>query len=71
MRHELPLFVASRDASQEDADEPMCPTTLLMAHEEGDGVWPVASDMDAFLIGSRGMAFQRPLAEEQVRLFHW
>lgn len=49
----------------------MCPTTLLMAHEEGDGVWPVASDMDAFLIGSRGMAFQRPLAEEQVRLFHW
>ena len=54
----------------------MNPTTLLMAHEEMDadgkgGVRPVASDLDAFLIGSKGMAFNDPLPPEQLRLIEW
>ena len=55
---------------QHDAHAPMNPLTLLMAHEERH-VRPVASDMDPFLMGSRGMQLQRPLPREQVELMRW
>ena len=56
---------------QEDGRDPMNPRRLLMAHEESSGIRPVASDLDAFLIGSRGLAFDAPLAAEQQQLVHW
>ena len=52
---------------QHDADDPLNPNGLLVAYEENDKVLPVASDIDAFTIGSRGVAF-RPLPAEQLRL---
>ena len=42
---------------QDDGEDPMNPVRLLVAHmEENGSVRPVASDLDAFLIGSKGMA---------------
>ena len=32
---------------------------------------PVASDLDAFLIGSKGMTFNGPLPPEQLTLVEW
>ena len=55
---------------QHDASDPMNPRTLLMAHEESQ-VRPVASDMDPFLIGSKGMPITEPLPSEQEELQRW
>ena len=55
---------------QHDVHNPMSPHTLLMAHEESQ-VRPVASDMDALLIGSKGMPFQVTLPEDQVVMMSW
>lgn len=54
---------------QWDQAKPMNPRGLLVAYEE-DQVRPVASDMDAFLMGSKGLDFQ-PLPSEQVDLVNW
>jgi len=56
---------------QWDQDDPMNPRGLLIAHEEPIGVRPVASDIDAFLIGSRGMPAGPALPEEQLSLVRW
>jgi hypothetical protein len=47
----------------------MNPRGLLIAYEE-EQVRPVASDLDAFLIGSKGVSFE-PLPNEQVALIDW
>jgi hypothetical protein len=54
---------------QYDAGDPMNPRGLLIAYEE-DEVKPVASDLDAFLIGSRGVDFE-PLPDDQCELVRW
>ena len=57
---------------QDDEGDPLNPLQLLMAHEEEvHGVRPVVSDLDAFLLGSKGMESTEPLAEDQVQLMHW
>lgn len=56
---------------QDDGQDPMNPRRLLVAHEEIDWVKPVASDIDAFLIGSKGMAFGEPLPPEQLQQIEW
>ena len=57
------------DQWQDDVDDPLNPLRLLMAHEEDVyGVRPVASDLDAFLIGSKGMKAGPPIADDQVDL---
>jgi hypothetical protein len=56
---------------QHDTANAMNPVTLLMAHEEERGVLPVASDMDPFLVGSRGMPIEQPLPPDQVELLKW
>ena len=56
---------------QYDRENPMNPRGLLMAHEEEIGVRPVASDIDAFLIGSKGMEAGPPLPDDQLKLAHW
>ena len=55
---------------QHDHAHPMNPRTLLMAHEEKH-VRPVASDMDPFLIGWKGVAMSRPMPAEQIELLQW
>jgi hypothetical protein len=53
---------------QFDTAEPMNPCGLLVAYEENGRVRPVASDIDAFLIGSRGQSFEAPMPSEQLHL---
>jgi hypothetical protein len=43
--------------SQFDDDDVMNPRGLLVAYEENGRVQPVASDFDAFLIGSLGLEY--------------
>ena len=47
----------------------MNPRGLLIAYEE-DLILPVVSDLDPFLMGSRGLAFE-PLPAEQLDLVRW
>ena len=57
---------------QDDVEDALNPLRLLMAHEEDvHGVRPVASDLDAFLIGSKGMDPGPPIADDQVDLSRW
>ena len=55
---------------QADGKDPLNPHGLLMAHMEGSAVKPVASDMDLFLIGLRGVEFEA-LPEQQADLALW
>ena len=57
---------------QHDAQRPLNPRGLLVALEEAEigRVRPVASDFDAFLVGSRGIRFEA-LPEDQVKLVRW
>lgn len=57
---------------QYDAKRPLNPRGLLVAleEEELEKVNPVASDFDAFLVGSRGVNFE-PLPPDQVQLVRW
>ena len=54
---------------QTDDDDPLNPVSLLVAYAEAR-VLPVASDMDAFLFGSRGVAPEQ-LPRDQVPLVTW
>ena len=57
---------------QYDVDDAMNPRGLLIAHEEAVGVKPVASDIDAFVIGSKGMAAEAPpMAADQIEMLQW
>ena len=50
---------------------PMEPRMLLMAYEEGGGVKPVVSDFDCFVLGTRGVRYNRSIPAEQVELLQW
>ena len=54
---------------QYDTLRPLNPRGLLMAHEE-DRVRPVASDVDTFLVGSRGVTY-KPMAPDQLEIMRW
>ena len=54
---------------QHDARRPLNPCGLLLAYEE-ETVKPVVSDIDGFLIGSKGMRFE-PTSSEQVQMISW
>mmetsp|Transcript_4728 Transcript_4728/g.10519 ORF Transcript_4728/g.10519 Transcript_4728/m.10519 type:complete len:824 (-) Transcript_4728:6-2477(-) len=56
---------------QVDHETPMSPRTLVMAYEEKGRVLPVVSDFDCFLVGTRGVRFDQPLAPNQVDLVNW
>jgi hypothetical protein len=56
------------------ASDPMNPYELLMAYEEKGRVIPVASDFDAFLVGTRGVSFDPSggaLPKEQLSTLKW
>merc|ERR1711971_1188470 len=42
-----------------------------MAYEENDLVKPVVSDFDCFLVGTRGVAYNKPLGEHELSMLHW
>eukprot|EP00986_Skeletonema_menzelii_P006219 scaffold2344_cov149-Skeletonema_menzelii.AAC.4 len=54
---------------------PLCPLGLLMAYEEGDNetgkVTPVVSDFDCFLVGTRGVEYRDPLADQELSVLKW
>lgn len=51
-----------------DDCDPLCPLTLVMAYEEKGKVLPVVSDFDGFLIGTKGVEYDRPLPPEQIEI---
>jgi len=56
---------------QMSKDSPMQPRTLLIAYEEFGTVKPVVSDFDCFLLGSRGVKYDKPISQDQVELTKW
>ena len=54
---------------QTDLKNPLNPVSLVVAYAE-QKVLPVSSDMDAFLVGSRGVAATE-IPKDQVPLVHW
>ena len=54
---------------QHDHARPMNPRGLLIAYEE-ESIKPVCSDIDAFMIGSRGVSFA-PMPADQLSLIDW
>ncbi|CAJ1962659.1 unnamed protein product [Cylindrotheca closterium] len=50
---------------------PLNPLDFVMAYEENNGVMPVVSDFDCFLIGTRGVEYQDPLPEDQLKVLQW
>jgi len=52
-------------------ENPMNPLSLLVAYEENERVLPVVSDFDCFLIGTRGVSYDEPLAKDQVDQLGW
>jgi hypothetical protein len=50
---------------------PMNPLNFVMAYEEDNRVMPVVSDFDCFLIGTRGVEYKEPLAEDQLKVLKW
>eukprot|EP00550_Attheya_septentrionalis_P000144 CAMPEP_0198287866 /NCGR_PEP_ID=MMETSP1449-20131203/6552_1 /TAXON_ID=420275 /ORGANISM="Attheya septentrionalis, Strain CCMP2084" /LENGTH=792 /DNA_ID=CAMNT_0043985917 /DNA_START=125 /DNA_END=2503 /DNA_ORIENTATION=+ len=56
---------------QYDESKPMNPLSLLIAYEENNNVLPVASDFDAFLIGTRGVKYESQLPPNQIELVKW
>jgi hypothetical protein len=56
---------------QVSENDPLKPQTFVVAYEENGSVAPVASDFDCFLVGTRGVVFDEPMATEQVELMKW
>uniref|UniRef100_A0A7S3VCX3 Uncharacterized protein n=1 Tax=Chaetoceros debilis TaxID=122233 RepID=A0A7S3VCX3_9STRA len=54
-----------------DSSAGLCPQGLIIAYEDGGSVVPVASDFDCFTVGTRGVAYDSPMAKEQVELMKW
>jgi len=54
---------------QHDQENPLNPCSLLVAYAEKK-VLAVVSDFDAFLVGSKGMAYE-PLPDDQVETLTW
>ena len=58
------------DPGEEDCD-PLCPQGLLMAYEEEGRVTPVVSDFDCFLLGTRGVKYEKPFRKEELSMLSW
>eukprot|EP00980_Cylindrotheca_fusiformis_P005353 scaffold1138_cov128-Cylindrotheca_fusiformis.AAC.35 len=58
------------DPNDEDPN-PMDPLSFVMAYEEDGRVMPVVSDFDCFLIGTRGVEYKEPLADDQLKVLKW
>lgn len=56
---------------QMSKSNPMEPRMLLLAYEENGGVKPVVSDFDCFILGTRGVRYQKPIPPDQIELLQW
>jgi hypothetical protein len=56
---------------QFDPQQAFNPRSLLMAYETPGGIFPVASDFDCFLIGTKNVDFVAELPIEQTRASDW
>ena len=60
-----------------EENNPMNPLNLLMAYEENDPknnrcrVIPVVSDFDCFIVGTRGVKYEKEVPEDQVKVLKW
>merc|ERR1719410_2692744 len=55
----------------EDASAELSPLSLVVAYHEDGITAPVASDFDCFTVGTRGVAYDSPLPDDQVQLMKW
>lgn len=71
--HTPRLVLWQFDDEQAEYDDPCNPLTLLMAYEEEKfkRVLPVVSDLDCFLIGTRGVNYEEPLPSDQQKVLEW
>jgi hypothetical protein len=44
---------------------------LVMAYEEHNRVMPVVSDFDCFIVGTRGVRYEEPMASDQLDILQW
>ncbi|KAI2492719.1 hypothetical protein MHU86_21826 [Fragilaria crotonensis] len=56
---------------QYDTRDPMDARNLLVAYEEDQKVVPVVSDFDCFLVGTKGVAYDKPIPDDQLKLVDW
>ena len=63
--------ICNDDDHEGQSSDPLCPLQLLMAYEVDGGVLPVVSDFDCFLLGTRGVRYQRPLQAPEQAMLHW
>mmetsp|Transcript_34489 Transcript_34489/g.83672 ORF Transcript_34489/g.83672 Transcript_34489/m.83672 type:complete len:923 (+) Transcript_34489:297-3065(+) len=67
-----PKTVLMHYADPNDKDvNPLNPLDFVMAYEENNGVMPVVSDFDCFLVGTRGVEYEDPLPDEQLKVLQW
>lgn len=59
------------EAPNEDKSDPMNPLNLVMAYEENNRVMPVVSDFDCFIVGTRGVRYEEPMAVDQLDILKW
>jgi hypothetical protein len=51
--------------------DPLDARNLLVAYEEDQRVVPVVSDFDCFLVGTKGVAYDKPIPDDQLKLVDW
>lgn len=59
------------EAPDEENVDPMNPLNLVMAYEEHGRVMPVVSDFDCFIVGTRGVRYEEPMASDQLDILKW
>jgi hypothetical protein len=59
------------EAPNEENSDPMNPLNLVMAYEEHHRVMPVVSDFDCFIVGTRGVRYEEPMAVDQLDILKW
>jgi len=63
------LQLAKPDHTSTDKTLPLNPFELVMAYEAECGVFPVLSDLDCFLVGTRRVMYELPLDKNQEEAF--
>eukprot|EP00546_Thalassionema_frauenfeldii_P001752 CAMPEP_0178933968 /NCGR_PEP_ID=MMETSP0786-20121207/23601_1 /TAXON_ID=186022 /ORGANISM="Thalassionema frauenfeldii, Strain CCMP 1798" /LENGTH=627 /DNA_ID=CAMNT_0020611697 /DNA_START=380 /DNA_END=2260 /DNA_ORIENTATION=- len=56
---------------QTSDSDPLRPQTLVMGYEENSTVKPCVSDFDCFVVGTRGIVYDKPIARDQVDVMKW
>eukprot|EP00980_Cylindrotheca_fusiformis_P012605 scaffold3084_cov144-Cylindrotheca_fusiformis.AAC.53 len=65
-----PVLSQYVDPNDKESD-PLNPLDLLMAYEEDGRVMPVVSDFDCFMVGTRGVKYEKPIPNDQLAVSKW